>query len=74
MVAKNGIRWMASDEGVLANSLGFEGFTRDADGTVVEAEELYHPYLVQGRDGDPVAIIFRDIILLKKLDNEKENI
>ena len=29
MVARNDIQWMASDEGVLANSLGFDSFTRE---------------------------------------------
>src|SRR5690606_2787915 len=41
MVACNGIQWMASDEGVLANSLGMESFTRDPNDTVQQAEVLY---------------------------------
>ena len=33
IVAEAGIRWMASDEGVLAYSIGLEGFTRDGQDT-----------------------------------------
>lgn len=67
MVAKNGIQWMASDEGVLAKSLGFDSFTRDQNELVVEADKLYHPYYVQGKEGDPVAIIFRDVFISDKV-------
>ncbi len=61
MVSRNGIQWMASDEGVLANSLGSDSFTRDSAETVVEADTLYRPYMVQGARGEPVAILFRDV-------------
>lgn len=67
MVAQNGIQWMASDEGVLANSLGLDNFTRDSGETVVEADELYRPYYVQGSRGGPVAIVFRDVVLSDKV-------
>ncbi len=60
MVSQAGIEWMASDEGVLANSLGFPSFTRDSHEVVTEPDQLYRPYYVQGRRGDPVAILFRD--------------
>jgi alpha-amylase/alpha-mannosidase (GH57 family) len=60
-VADAGFTWMASGEGVLAKSLGLDGFTRDADETVEQADALYRPYYVRDRDGPPVAIIFRDL-------------
>jgi alpha-amylase/alpha-mannosidase (GH57 family) len=60
MVSQAGIRWMASDEGVLANSLGFPSFTRNSQEVVTEPDRLYRPYYVQGRRGEPVAIVFRD--------------
>lgn len=63
MVSQNGIQWMASDEGVLANSLGFDSFERDANETVLDADALYRPYYVQGLRGDPVAILFRDVAI-----------
>jgi alpha-amylase/alpha-mannosidase (GH57 family) len=67
MVADNGIQWMASSEGVLAHSLGMDSFTRDSNEVVVEADQLYRPYFVQGRNGPPVAMVFRDIILSDKV-------
>ena len=65
MVAQNGIQWMASDEGVLAQSLGMQSFTRDGNETVREADRLYRPYQVQGRRGGP-AMVFRDIVAQTK--------
>ncbi len=67
MVARNGIQWMASDEGVLANSLGFDSFTRNANETVVDADTLYRPYYVEGRQGGPVAMVFRDVVISDKV-------
>lgn len=67
MVAANGIRWMASSEGVLAHTLGLDSFTRDGNEVVVEADKLYRPYLVQGRNDGPVAMLFRDLILSDKV-------
>jgi alpha-amylase/alpha-mannosidase (GH57 family) len=67
MVATNGIQWMATDEGVLANSLGFDSFTRDNNDVVQEADQLYRPYYVQGGIGDPVAIVFRDVVISDKV-------
>src|SRR5690606_25929745 len=57
----------ASDEGVLANSLGMDSFTRDSSETVREADQLYRPYLVQGRRGGPVAMVFRDVVISDKV-------
>lgn len=67
MVAKNGIRWMATDEGVLANSLGFESFTRDGNDLVQETDTLYRPYYVEGTRNGPVAILFRDVVISDKV-------
>lgn len=67
MVADSGLRWMASSEGVLAHSLNLDSFTRDGNETVVEADRLYRPYNVQGRNGGPVAILFRDLIISDKV-------
>ncbi|HJS29634.1 MAG TPA: glucodextranase DOMON-like domain-containing protein [Anaerolineales bacterium] len=67
MVAQNDIRWIASDEGVLANSLGFDSFSRSPNEVVVEAEQLYRPYSVEGTRGGPVAIVFRDVVLSDKV-------
>lgn len=63
MIARNGIQWMASDEGVLANSLGFDSFTRDSNEVVVEADQLYRPYYVEGSRGGPVGMVFRDVAI-----------
>ena len=67
MVSSSGIRWMASDEGVLAKSLGRDSFTRNSAETVVDADDLYRPYFVQGKRGDPVAMVFRDVVLSDKV-------
>lgn len=67
IVANAGIQWMASDEGVLANSLGFPAFTRDGKEVVSEADKLYRPYYVQGAQGTPVAMVFRDVNLSDKV-------
>lgn len=63
MVADAGYEWMATGEQVLARSLGIDGFTRDAADTVVEADALYRPYIVQSSRSEPVAIVFRDLRL-----------
>ncbi len=67
MTNANGIQWMASSEGVLAHSRGLESFTRDSNEVVVEADTLYRPYTVRGRNGGAVAMIFRDIVLSDKV-------
>ncbi|MFP4346469.1 MAG: glucodextranase DOMON-like domain-containing protein [Anaerolineales bacterium] len=67
MVGRAGIRWMASDEGVLAKSLEMDGFQRDLNDTVVEADALYRPYTVVGGDGIPVAMVFRDVVISDKV-------
>ncbi len=67
MVSDAGLLWMASGEQVLAKSLGIDGFTRDSQDTVQEADLLYRPYYVRYRDQRPVAIIFRDLLISDKI-------
>ncbi len=67
MVAEAGYRWMATGEPVLAKSLGLDQFTRDAKDTVQQADQLYRPYFVQGESGQPVMVIFRDLLLSDKI-------
>lgn len=67
MVSKEGIQWMASDEGVLAKSLGMDSFERDTHDTVQDANALYRPYTVAGADGVPVTMVFRDVVISNKV-------
>jgi alpha-amylase/alpha-mannosidase (GH57 family) len=67
MVSEAGIQWMASDEGVLAASLGKDSFTRNAKEVVTEPDTLYRPYYVQSKQGDPVAMVFRDVVISDKV-------
>ena len=67
MVGDAGIRWMASDEGVLAKSLGMDSFARDTDDLVQDADALYRPYTVMGAQEIPVAIVFRDTVISDKV-------
>jgi alpha-amylase/alpha-mannosidase (GH57 family) len=53
-----GFEWMATDEEILARTLG-RGFTRDGAGNLEQPETLYKPYLV-GEPGRQVACGFRD--------------
>jgi alpha-amylase/alpha-mannosidase (GH57 family) len=67
MVGRAGIQWMASDEEVLAKSIGLDSFTRGADDLVVELDKMYRPYYVAGADGIPVAMVFRDHVISDKV-------
>ena len=58
IVAEAGIKWIATDEGILCRSLGC-GLHRDAAGHVEEWETLYQPYRVPA-GGPELSIIFRD--------------
>jgi alpha-amylase/alpha-mannosidase (GH57 family) len=60
IIGQAGIQWMASDEMVLAPSIGLGSFSRNSDDTVQEADALYRPYYVEGGSGIPVAMVFRD--------------
>lgn len=67
MISEAGIQWMASDEGVVAASLGLPGFTRNSQDTVQEADILYRPYYVQEGSLPPVAMVFRDVVISDKV-------
>jgi alpha-amylase/alpha-mannosidase (GH57 family) len=58
LVSRAGFRWMATDEAILARSIG-RTFTRDGAGIVEQPEDLYRPYRV-GAAGQSVACGFRD--------------
>jgi alpha-amylase/alpha-mannosidase (GH57 family) len=58
LVARAGFRWMATDEEILARTLG-RGFSRDGHGHIEQPELLYRAYRV-GPPGQEVACGFRD--------------
>jgi alpha-amylase/alpha-mannosidase (GH57 family) len=58
LVAEAGFRWMATDEQILANSLGIR-FARDAAGNLDQPERLYAAYGVKA-GGAGVSCVFRD--------------
>ena len=61
LVAAAGFRWMATDEMILARTLGV-AFSRDSAGQVDHPEHLYTPYSVRA-GGATVACAFRDHVL-----------
>src|SRR5205823_5857068 len=65
LVAKAGFRWMATDEQILANTLG-TGFARDDAGQVDQPERLYTPYQVTA-GGASVSCLFRDHALSDRI-------
>ena len=68
LVSRGGIQWMASDEEVLAHSLGKKSLARDASETVRDPDLLYRPYIVQDRKQDPeLYIVFRDKVISDKV-------
>jgi alpha-amylase/alpha-mannosidase (GH57 family) len=58
LVAKAGFEWMATDEQILARTLGIN-FSRDDGGHVDHPKRLYAPYRLATANG-PLAIAFRD--------------
>lgn len=54
LIEEAGIKWIATDEGILSASLGIP--LRDSSGHTKEPHRLYQPYTV----GDNLSIIFRD--------------
>ena len=70
LIAEAGYSWMATGEPVLAMSLGIDSFTRDSQETVQQADQLYRPYYVQGREDEQVAVFFRDWELSDKVGFE----
>ena len=61
LVARAGLRWMATDEEILARSIG-RSLSRGAEGDLQQPEILYRPYRV-GRGSATVACGFRDHVL-----------
>jgi alpha-amylase/alpha-mannosidase (GH57 family) len=58
LVARAGFQWMATDEEILARTVG-QGFSRTGDGQVEQPERLYRPYRV-GPDEASISCGFRD--------------
>jgi alpha-amylase/alpha-mannosidase (GH57 family) len=58
LLAEAGIRWIGTDEGVLARSLGV-AIDRDFSGIMKNPEVLYKPYLA-GKGDKTLSIVFRD--------------
>jgi alpha-amylase/alpha-mannosidase (GH57 family) len=58
LVERAGFRWMATDELILARTLGTT-FTRDEGGVVNQPERLYQPYRLTANGGE-VRCAFRD--------------
>lgn len=56
IISSEGLLWIATDEDILANSLGKK--IRDSSGNIIKPEILYRPYVFEN-----VSIIFRDHIL-----------
>jgi alpha-amylase/alpha-mannosidase (GH57 family) len=65
IVARAGFQWMATDELILARTLG-NSFTRDAAGHVEQPERLYAAYGISV-DGARVACAFRDHVLSDRI-------
>ncbi len=62
------LRWLASDEGILAGSLG-QAVQRDGYGHVTNPRLLYQPYWVgePGVSGESLAMVFRDRLLSDRI-------
>lgn len=65
LLAREGVRWTLSDEGVLAHTLGVR-LERDGHGLLSRPELLYRPYLARTTSGS-VAVTFRDIVLSDRI-------
>jgi len=65
LISKAGIKWVASDEEILALSLGRSADRREAN-NVSATTELYQPYLVGERENQ-ISIIFRDHTLSDRI-------
>ena len=58
-----GLRWVATDEGILARSLGTT-FARDGYGSLLDPRPLYQPYAAGKRK---LALVFRDQVLSDRI-------
>lgn len=61
LMRKEGIKWFATDEGILSKSLNHT-IKRDGEGYCIEPEVLYNGYLV-GKGGHKLSVLFRDHLL-----------
>jgi alpha-amylase/alpha-mannosidase (GH57 family) len=59
LLAKEGIEWTISDEGILSNSINFD-FVRDFKGNLTDPYHLLKVYEYQTKSDKPINIIFRD--------------
>lgn len=59
LLAKEGIEWTISDEGILSNSINFD-FIRDFKGNLNDPYHLLKVYEYQTKSEKPINIIFRD--------------
>ncbi len=59
LLAKEGIKWTISDEGVLADSINFD-FIRDFKGNLNDPYHLLKVYNYQTKDNKEIDVIFRD--------------
>lgn len=64
------VRWIASDEEVLAKSLGV-AIERDQEGRVIDPQVLYQPYSLE--NAPSLAIVFRDRYLSDRIGFVYEN-
>jgi starch synthase len=58
LIGRAGLRWLVSDEGLLARSRGVS-ISRDGEGTLMNPELLYRPYRLEDVTA-PVDMVFRD--------------
>jgi alpha-amylase/alpha-mannosidase (GH57 family) len=65
LAAAAGFGWMATDELILARTLG-AALPRDGDGRLLEPERLYTPYEVEA-GGAQIACAFRDHVLSDRI-------
>jgi alpha-amylase/alpha-mannosidase (GH57 family) len=68
--AGQGVAWVATGEHVLGETLGIGSFTRDANGTVEEAEILYQPYTAEHSRNPRLPMFFRDVELADRIGFE----
>ncbi len=63
LFSKNGVKWVATGEDVLAPTLGLGSFNRDSNSVVEEAATLYRPWQAVFTRNEPVAMFFRDKLI-----------
>lgn len=63
LIARRGLRWIATDEGILARTLGIT-LERDGYEQLRDPRPLYQPYTLAGTN---LAIVFRDRVLSDRI-------